>query len=84
MKLNDTSAPATGEAVTSTSTFPMSREWMESHWMAFTGNRDFKAKPRMMVSAQGAYFTDSNGKKIFERPFRSVVRGSRPRPSRDY
>jgi beta-alanine--pyruvate transaminase len=66
MKLNDTSAPATGEAVTSTSPFPMSREWMESHWMAFTGNRDFKANPRMMVSAQGAYFTDSNGKKIFD------------------
>ena len=57
---------STGEAVTSTSTFPMSREWMESHWMAFTGNRDFKANPRMMVSAQGAYFTDSNGKKIFD------------------
>jgi beta-alanine--pyruvate transaminase len=66
MKLNDTSASATGEAVTSTSTFPMSREWMESHWMAFTGNRDFKANPRMMVSAQGAYFTDSNGKKVFD------------------
>ncbi len=66
MKLNDTSVSATGEAVTSTSTFPMSREWMESHWMAFTGNRDFKANPRMMVSAQGAYFTDSNGKKIFD------------------
>nr|WP_315463395.1 aspartate aminotransferase family protein [uncultured Rhodoferax sp.] len=44
----------------------MSREWMESHWMAFTGNRDFKAKPRMMVSAQGAYFTDSNGRRIFD------------------
>ncbi len=66
MKLNDTSSPATGEAVTSASPFPMSREWMESHWMAFTGNRDFKAKPRMMVSAQGAYFTDSNGRRIFD------------------
>lgn len=66
MKLNDSSTPTTGEAITSASKFPMSREWMESHWMAFTGNRDFKAKPRMMVSAQGAYFTDSNGKKIFD------------------
>ncbi|WP_420853003.1 aspartate aminotransferase family protein [Rhodoferax bucti] len=66
MKLNDTSSPAIGEAITSASKFPMSREWMESHWMAFTGNRDFKANPRMMVSAQGAYFTDSNGKKIFD------------------
>ncbi len=66
MKLNDSTTPATGEAITSASKFPMSREWMESHWMAFTGNRDFKANPRMMVSAQGAYFTDSNGKKIFD------------------
>ena len=66
MKLNDTQAPATAEAVTSTSAFPMTSEWMESHWMAFTGNRNFKAKPRMMVSAQGAYYTDSNGKKIFD------------------
>ena len=66
MKLNDSSTPATGEAITSASKFPMSREWMESHWMAFTGNRDFKANPRMMVGAQGAYFTDSNGKKIFD------------------
>jgi len=62
MKLNDSTSGA--EAVTSASKFPMSREWLESHWMAFTGNRDFKANPRMMVGAQGAYFTDSNGKKI--------------------
>jgi beta-alanine--pyruvate transaminase len=60
----DTSASA--EQVTSASRFPMSREWMESHWMPFTGNRDFKATPRMMVAAQGAYYTDSNGKKIFD------------------
>jgi beta-alanine--pyruvate transaminase len=66
MKLNDTHTPAAADAVTSTATFPMSREWMESHWMPFTGNRDFKAKPRMMVSAQGAYYTDANGKKIFD------------------
>ena len=63
MKLNDTSSTATGEAVTSTSTFPMSREWMESHWMAFTGNRDFKANPRMMVITQGDNFTESKEKK---------------------
>lgn len=65
MKLND-ATPAPGDAITTTSTFPMNREWMESHWMAFTGNRDFKAHPRMMVSAKGAYYTDSNGKKVFD------------------
>lgn len=63
MKLNDTQA--TGP-VLSTSPYPQDRSWLESHWMAYTGNRNFKANPRMMVSAQGCYYTDSNGKKIFD------------------
>ena len=25
--------------------------WLEAHWMPFTGNRNFKATPRMIVSA---------------------------------
>jgi beta-alanine--pyruvate transaminase len=40
--------------------------WLEPHWMAYTGNRDFKANPRMMVSAQGCYYTDSDGRQIFD------------------
>jgi beta-alanine--pyruvate transaminase len=40
--------------------------WLEAHWMPFTGNRNFKAKPRMMVQAQGCYYTDSDGRKIFD------------------
>ena len=55
MKLNDT---ASSTAVTSTSAFPGDAAWMESHWMPFTANRNFKAtgpqSGRMMVSAQGA------------------------------
>jgi beta-alanine--pyruvate transaminase len=27
--------------------------WLDAHWMPFTGNRNFKAHPRMMVGAQG-------------------------------
>ena len=34
--------------------------------MPFTGNRNFKAKPRMIVSGQGAYYTDADGRKIFD------------------
>jgi beta-alanine--pyruvate transaminase len=57
MNLNDAqalSAPRTDAA------------WLEAHWMPYTGNRDFKANPRMMVSAKGCYYTDINGKQIFD------------------
>src|SRR4029453_12009083 len=40
--------------------------WLDAHWMPFTGNRQFKADPRMIVEAQGLYFTDSDGRKIFD------------------
>ena len=40
--------------------------WLDAHWMPFTANREFKAKPRLMVAAQGCYYTDSHGKKIFD------------------
>ncbi len=40
--------------------------WLEAHWMPYTGNRDFKANPRMMASAQGCYYTDADGRKIFD------------------
>jgi beta-alanine--pyruvate transaminase len=40
--------------------------WLDAHWMPYTGNRDFKANPRMMVSAKGCYYTDNNGKQIFD------------------
>jgi beta-alanine--pyruvate transaminase len=40
--------------------------WLDAHWMPFSGNREFKANPRMMVSAKGCYYTDSHGKQIFD------------------
>jgi beta-alanine--pyruvate transaminase len=40
--------------------------WLDAHWMPFTGNRDFKAKPRLIVAAEGAYYTDADGRKIFD------------------
>jgi beta-alanine--pyruvate transaminase len=40
--------------------------WLDAHWMPFTANREFKAKPRLMVAAQGCYYTDNHGKKIFD------------------
>ncbi len=40
--------------------------WLDAHWMPYTGNRDFKAHPRMMVGAKGCYYTDQHGKPIFD------------------
>jgi beta-alanine--pyruvate transaminase len=40
--------------------------WLEAHWMPFTGNRDFKAHPRMITAAKGAYYTDGQGRQVFD------------------
>ena len=40
--------------------------FLEAHWMPFTGNRQFKAAPRMLTHAEGAYYTDAEGRKIFD------------------
>ena len=34
--------------------------------MPFTANRSFKADPRIIVEGKGAYYTDSDGRKIFD------------------
>ena len=41
-------------------------DWLAAHWMPFTGNRDFKANPRLMTSAQGCYYRDADGRPIFD------------------
>lgn len=40
--------------------------FLEAHWMPYTGNRNFKANPRIITSAKGCYYTDQHGKKIFD------------------
>src|SRR6201990_1794823 len=40
--------------------------WLDAHWMPFTGNRQFKANPRMFVAAEGVYYTDANGKQVLD------------------
>jgi beta-alanine--pyruvate transaminase len=44
----------------------LNRKEIEAHWMPYTGNRQFKNNPRFMVAASGAYYTDGEGRKIFD------------------
>ena len=39
---------------------------LEPYWMPFTANRQFKAAPRILVSAKDMHFTDSDGRKILD------------------
>lgn len=39
---------------------------LDAHWMPFTGNRNFKKEPRIIASAEGKYYTDTDGRKIFD------------------
>jgi beta-alanine--pyruvate transaminase len=39
---------------------------LASYWMPFTANRQFKAHPRLMASAQGMYYRDVEGRKILD------------------
>ena len=39
---------------------------LEEHWMPFTSNKDFKESPRLMVKAEGVYYTDHHGNKLID------------------
>ena len=38
----------------------------EPYWMPFTANRQFKAAPRILVSAKGMHYTDDQGRQILD------------------
>ena len=44
----------------------LTRQELESHWMPYTANRQFKDDPRMMVAAEGVHFIDDKGRKILD------------------
>ncbi len=39
---------------------------LDDFWMPFTANRQYKAKPRLLESAEGMYFTSDDGRKILD------------------
>jgi beta-alanine--pyruvate transaminase len=54
------------DIVLSNSPFPAGPEFLDAHWMPFTGNRSFKKDPRIITAARGAYFTDADGRRVFD------------------
>ena len=45
---------------------PFDANSLENHWMPFTGNRDFKSNPRLVVKSQGMYCWDYKGGKLID------------------
>src|SRR6202012_3040928 len=39
---------------------------LDHYWMPFTANRQFKKAPRILESAQGMYYRDSDGNQILD------------------
>ena len=39
---------------------------LQEHWMPFTSNRDYKESPRLMIKAEGVYYTDHHGNKLID------------------
>jgi len=44
----------------------LSQQQLDAYWMPFTGNRQFKQDPRIITAAKGNYYTDSEGRQIFD------------------
>jgi beta-alanine--pyruvate transaminase len=39
---------------------------LDAHWMAYTGNRQFKRDPRIIVAAEDVWYTDRDGRQILD------------------
>ena len=39
---------------------------LESYWMPFTANRDFKKNPRLIVGASGHYYQTEDGRQLYD------------------
>ena len=39
---------------------------LQSYWMPFTANRQFKSSPRMLVSAKGMYYKTGDGREVLD------------------
>ncbi len=39
---------------------------LSNHWMPFTANRQFKAKPRLLVASEGMHYTTDDGRQVLD------------------
>lgn len=44
----------------------LSREDLEAYWLPYTPNKLFKEQPRMLASAEGAYYQTTDGRQLFD------------------
>jgi len=44
----------------------LTREELEAHWMPFTANRQYKAKPRLLSHAKGMHYWTPEGRQILD------------------
>ena len=44
----------------------LTQSQLDAHWMPYTGNRQFKRDPRIVVSAEGNYYQSAEGRRIFD------------------
>ena len=45
---------------------------LDNYWLPFTANKNFKANPRLLTSANGMYYKTDDGKDAEHRPRRQV------------
>jgi beta-alanine--pyruvate transaminase len=48
------------------STAGLTADQLAAHWMPFTGNRQFKADPRIITGAEGVHYIDAGGRRILD------------------
>ncbi|MEQ6918715.1 aspartate aminotransferase family protein [Halomonas aquatica] len=44
----------------------LTEEQLDAYWMPYSGNRQFKRDPRIIVGAAGSYFTAADGRQIYD------------------
>jgi beta-alanine--pyruvate transaminase len=45
---------------------PTNQASLENYWMPFTANRQFKAAPRLLASAEGMHYTSVDGRQVLD------------------